>query len=245
MEIKLGFYSHVNTKPKATEYCLASVRQFYNDNKIVISCDGAFNFTAIAAKYNAICLTNSGVLGYPVQPYGYQRDKMLEWLDRMYRGVLYLKDTDYFVMLEDDVVIINPITIEPGWEMAGQPLLYEGQVPLMPATFLDIIEKFCGVRPKQNFYNCGGGSIFKTDTFLNNYENVRAFFSNNVENIQNTIYPTLGWMDCFMCVFYLLCGKPLAQNSRLYNGFPIKIPFDMTAVPPGTEILHNFKDYYD
>ena len=67
----------------------------------------------------------------------------------------------------------------------------------------------------------------------------------NIDYIQDNIYPTLGWMDCFMCVYYLLCGKPLAQNHNLFNNFPTKIPLDMSTVPPGTEIIHNFKDYYD
>ena len=74
---------------------------------------------------------------------------------------------------------------------------------------------------------------------------VRQFFVDNLDYIQDNIYPTLGWMDCFMCVFYLLCGKELAQNKSLYNNWPIKIPFEMNDVPEGTYLIHNFKDYYE
>lgn len=242
--MEIGFYSHVNTKPQATLACIQSVRKFYPDNKIVISCDAAYDFTEICKEYNVIYHHNNIVLGYPTQPFGYRRDKVLEWLDRMYRGVILMADTDYFVMLEDDVIIHNVLNIDPKWEMAGQPMLYEGQVPSMPDSFLDIIEKFSGVRPKQNFYNCGGGSIFKTSTFLNNYESIRLFLLKNLDHIQDTIYPTLGWMDCFMCVYFLLCGKPLIENKRLFNNFPTKIPLDMSKVPKEVEIIHNFKDYY-
>ena len=115
----------------------------------------------------------------------------------------------------------------------------------MPNEFLDIIEKFSGVRPKQNFYNCGGGSIFKTKTFLDNYFDIRFFLENNLDYIQDNIYPTLGWMDCYMCVFYLLCGKDVVQNTKLHNNWPIKIPLDFNEVPVGTNLVHNFKDYYE
>ena len=61
-------------------------------------------------------------------------------------------------MMEDDVLVVAPIIIDPSWEMAGHVLQYEGQVPPMPPQLLDMIESFSGVRPKQNFYNCGGGA---------------------------------------------------------------------------------------
>jgi hypothetical protein len=241
----VGFYNHVNTKPKATEYSLQSIRKFYPEGAIALSCDNAFDFTEMAKKYNAVYHHNTDVtLGYPVQPFGYRKDKVIVWLDRMYHGVITLK-TDYFVFMEDDVHVINPIIIDPSWEMAGHVLQYPGQVYAMTPPLLDMIEQFSGVKPKQNFYNCGGGSIFKTSTFIDNYTRVRQWFIDNLDYVQDNHYPTLGWMDAFLCVFYLLCGKELTQNPKLYNNWPIKIPFPVNQVPEGTYLVHNFKDYYN
>jgi hypothetical protein len=240
----LGFYSHVNTKPKATEFSLQSIRKFYPNAPISISCDNAFDYTEMCKKYNVTYFHNNTSLGYPEQPFGYGTEGVLKFLDRMYEGVSIL-GTDYFMMSEDDIVIMSPIEINESWHMAGQPLYYEGQVPAMPEKFLDIIEKFSGVRPKQNYYNCGGGSIFKTSTFLQNYAKIRSFYEINLEYIQIYIYPPLGWMDCFMCVFFLLCGKEINQNHNLLNIWPTQIPYDLTKVSSDVNIVHNFKDYYE
>ncbi len=240
----LGFYIHVNTKPKATEFCLQNIRKFYPVAPIAVSCDNAFDYTEMCKTYSALYHHNHSSLGYPVNPYGYRLTQVIEFLDRMYAGVKTL-GTDYFIMMEDDAVLVNEVQIDDSWDMAGQPLLYEGQVPIMPEQFLTRIEVFSGVRPKQNFYNCGGGSIFKTSTFLDNFEMVRDFYIKNLEWIQNNVYPTIGWMDCFMCVFFLLCGKDVNQNHRLYNIWPTVIPFDLSSVPDGIDIVHNFKDYYE
>lgn len=240
----LGFYSHVNTKPKATEFSLQSIRKFYPDAPIAISCDNAFDYTEMCKKYNVKYFHNDTSLGYPTQPYGYKIDGVLKFLDRMYEGVSVL-GTDYFMMSEDDIVIVAPIKLDDDWHMAGQPLLYDDQVPKMSDKFLDVIEAFSRVRPKQNYYNCGGGSIFKTSTFLENYARVRLFYETNLEYIQQHIYPSLGWMDCFMCVFFLLCGKEINQNHELLNIWPTQIPYDLTKVPPDVSIVHNFKDYYE
>lgn len=240
----IGFYNHVNTKPKATEASLQSIRKFYPDAPIALSCDNAFDFTEMAKKYNAVYHHNYVTLGYPIQPFGYRKDKVVEWLDRMHKGVQTL-NTDYFVFMEDDVHVIAPIEIGEGWEMAGHVIQYEGQVYAMPPKLLNMIEQFSGVRPKQNFYNCGGGSIFKTSTFLDNYTEIRYWLYENLDYIQENLYPTLGWMDAFLCVFYLLCGKGITQNPKLYNNWPIRIPFPANEVPAGTYLVHNFKDYYN
>lgn len=238
----LGFYNHVNTKPQATIASLESIRKFYPTAPIALSCDNAYDFTDIAKQYNAFYEHNDVTLGYPVQPFGYRKSQILEWSDRMYRGVSRLY-TDYFVMMEDDVHVVSAIEIDPTWEMAGH-MYSPGQVYLIPDELLDMISTFSGIRPKTNYYNCGGGSIFKTSTFLTNYSRVRDFFDVNLDYIQDNIYPTAGWMDCYMCLFYYLCGKDLVQNIRLYNNWPIKIPFEMRDVPVGTYLIHNFKDYY-
>ena len=117
--MEIGFYSHVNTKPLATTACIQSVRKFYPNNKIVISCDAAYDYSEICSRYKVVYHHNYVALGYPVQPFGYRKDKVIEWLDRMYHAVVLMSKTDYFVMLEDDVLIHNPITINPEWEMAG------------------------------------------------------------------------------------------------------------------------------
>lgn len=240
----LGFYSYICAQPKATNYCLFKIRYFYPDAPIAISCDDGYDFSDMCKGYGAVYHHYNQSLGYPVQPYGYLKPKIMEWLDRMYRCVLTMK-TDYFIMMEDDVLIMAPIRINPEWDMAGQQRLFPGQVPYMPEAFLDIIEKYSGIRPETNDYNTGGGSIFKTSTFVDNYYDVRRFLDEHLARIQLEIYPTIGWLDCMMTVFYLLCGKKINVNYRLYNNYPVVRPFNFSLLPFETDIVHNYKDMYE
>ena len=240
----LGFYSNVYQNLNATEFCLQNIRKHYPDSPIHIQCDGGLDYTELCKKYNSVYRHNGRRIGYPQSDRGYELCDVIEFLDRMYKSVSVM-GTDYFIMMEDDVVILDQITIQEEWHMCGQPLLYEEQVPHMPTEFLDFIEKFSDIRPKQNFYNCGGGSIFKTSTFIDNFYRIREIYKTELENIQNTIYPTIGWIDCFLCVFFLLCGKEVNQNQNLLNIWPTQKPFDLTSVESHITIVHNFKNYYE
>jgi len=239
----IGFYNHSNTHPKATEFMLENIRKHYPTAPVVISCDNNDIYEEMCKKHNAIYHKNNWTLGPQTQPYGYNKQKSLEWLDRLHRGVLEMH-TDFFVMMEDDVIILSEIELHNDWEMVGHVLQYPGQVPAFPQELMKKIEEYSGAFPKKNYYTTGGGSIFKSLTFLENYDTIRKWFDDNLEDIQRTIYPTLGWIDSYMTVFYLLCGKDLTENPRFYNIWPTKIPFDLSTIHTEYNLVHNFKDYY-
>jgi hypothetical protein len=240
--MELGFYQHVNVRPRATQMCLESVRRFYPDSPIVVSCDNGHDFTDVCRSVGAVYQHNKVALGYPTN-FGWDKARIIEWLDRMYKGVSLLH-TDFFMMLEDDIILLKRITIDKDWEVAGQVLMYENQVPRFNEAFMEILRSFSGVRPGGTWYSTGGGSIFKTRTFVDNFMRVRCFLMSNFDHIQQNVYKTIGWMDCMMTIFYLLCGKPLHQNTRLYNNFPCVTPFDISTLGNDIEILHNYKDFY-
>lgn len=245
--MQIGFYINVFKNARATRECLKSVRKFYPTAPIYLNNDGGVDYSSIAKEFNAGYYYNDTSLGYPVQPYGFTKDKAIEWLNRFYRGMVYLNNQfcDYVLMLEDDVIVVKPITVNPEWKMAGQPVLFEGQVPPIPKALIEIIESHSNNKLESNIYNCGGGSIFKIETFLNNYEWFREFLIKEMDHIQNNIYPTLGWTDCLMCVFYYMCGSQMVENKRLHNNFPLQKPFDFTKLSSEIEIVHYVKDYYD
>ena len=243
MKPTIGFYDHANTHPNATEFMIRSIRKFYPDAPIVISTDNVSGYESMTKQYNCIYQPHNCTLGPQTQPFGYRKDKAIEWLDRLHQGVKEM-NTDFFTMMEDDVVILSDIHLEPEWEMVGHVLQYPGQVPAFPQALVDMIVDYSGVVPKKNYYTTGGGSFFKTSTFLENYDSVRSWLITHIDTIQDNFYPTLGWMDSYMTVFYLLCGKDLTENPRFYNIWPTKIPFDLSTIPPEYNLVHNFKNYY-
>jgi hypothetical protein len=242
-ETTIGFYNPASVHPYATQAALSSVRLIYPAAPVVISCDAAHDFSQIARQYHAEYVHYYHKISYPQGDLGYSKINMLTWLDRLYLATTRLK-TDYVVLWEDDCILMKPITIDTDWYMAGHKFLFPGQVPTMPESFLDLIQQFSGVRPSTNVYNCGGGSIFHSQTLIDNYNIIRQFWHENFDNVQQNIYRTIGWPDCFMTVFYYMSGKKLNENKRLYNNYPLVKPFNFSVLAPDIEIVHYVKDLY-
>ena len=148
-------------------------------------------------------------------------------------------------MMEDDVWIKKQITIEEDWEMVGHDIRI-GNV--IPGFIIDSIESFSGTKPLTDQYGCGGGSIFKVSTFLNNYDRVVEWFKENHDWFQIKYNP-LGYMDCYMVVYYFLCGKNYSVNPYMTdthhhqnNGYD----YDkfVNEQPEKIEIVNNYKKYY-
>lgn len=237
----LSFFSTVYDNKKATEYSLRTVREFYPDAYYMLIGDGGSDHIDLAKKYNCDFYYNNIRLGYPEQPFGYKKEKVLEWLMRFYISCLKC-NSDYIMMVEDDVVLLDKITIQDDWECVGHVITHGNKIP---KPLLDACEKISGQKLKTDFYGSGGGSIFKVRTVLENFGTVYGFFNNNLDFIQESMYPTLGWLDCFTTFFFYLCGKSFTQNEKMYNIFPVSKTFDLNTLKGQYEIVHGYKNYYE
>jgi hypothetical protein len=148
------------------------------------------------------------------------------------------------MMVEDDVWLIKPVTVKEGWQMACHDISVGN---IIPYFVLELIEHHSGVEPYFKQYGGGGGSIFNVDTFLEYYDSNIQFFKDNFNFIQN-VYPTIGYIDCFMVVYYLLCGKSYTVNPHLTDTHNHKPGFDYeTFISNQSEqiqIVNNYKKYY-
>jgi hypothetical protein len=237
----IGFFNCVSTQPRATEESVKSIRQFHPDTFFMIACDAGPDYYDLCKKYNIEYYHSQTNLSYPVQPFGYRKEKILEWLSRFYIACVKT-NTTHLMMVEDDVVLVKPVTVEDDWEVAAHDTTKDNK---FPDQFNEIIERFSGVKPHVTGYGAGGGAIFKVSTFLENYWQITEFIRNNADYIQDNIYPTMGWMDCYMTYFYLLSGKKYTNNPHLFNIWPTDKNFDLTTVPEEIQIVHNYKKYYD
>lgn len=241
--MSLGFINHVSTQPIATGFCLNSIREFYPNSPVVFSVDGYENYQnyKLPQIYDNIeWLYNTAKLGYPP----YTKEQVLEWLLRTYICVLKLH-TDYFMMVEDDLLILNHIEIDPSWECVGHVITHGN---IIPSSFLP--DGY-----QTNYYGNGGGSIFKTETFLENYEKITDHFYAYWWKYERDFYPQCGYMDCFMTIYFMLCGKQYTPNTRMLNLDPHTVEgrqetFDMSPSILANkyklkyDVIHNTKFYY-
>jgi hypothetical protein len=235
-------FSHLASagKKESTKIIVENIRKQYPNTYYLLVSDAADDLWNIATINNCQYQRYETKLGYP----SYDAHKTIEWLKRFRQACLEC-NTSHIMMVEDDVWIKKPITVEDSWEMAGHDIRI-GNV--IPDFIIDSIEEFSGKRPLTNQYGCGGGSIFKVSTFLDNYNVVISWFEKNHDIFQQQ-YTPLGFMDCFMVVYYMLCGKDYLSNPYMadthhhtndgydFDGF-------VNDQPENIEIVNNYKKYY-
>lgn len=239
--MSLGFVNQVSNYHKAASVAITQLRQFYKDVPIFLSIDGdCWDYYDLKYKhrYNVEYLYNTKKLGYPP----YDKEQVLEWLKRLYIGVLKL-DTDHFMMLEDDVIILNPIQYNPSVECLGHNITHGNKIPYF---IQEEIERISKRKLKTDFYGNGGGSIFKSSTFIENYHKITQYFDQWWYLYKMHFYPQSGYMDCFLSIFYLLCGQDYTVNTRMYNLDPHD-PEETKLIRNATieEITDLYKDQYD
>jgi hypothetical protein len=237
----LSFLHLASTGKKiATGHIVSNIRKYYPNAYYFLGSDAADDLSSIAISNITDYNYYTDKVGYP----SYKWDKLSRWLERFKEACQQCRTT-HIMMVEDDVWIKKQITVIDDWEMAGHHITH-GNV--IPAQVIDMIEEFSGKKPKTNYYGGGGGSIYKVDTFLNNYERVYDWFEKNHDNIQS-YYQPFGFMDCYMVVYYMLCGKDYTTNLYLTDthhhandGYDWDKFVD--DCNPTIEIVNNYKKYY-
>lgn len=251
MKPTLGFINHVSKYPDATAINYQSLRYHHPNDPVIFNIDGKehwypYNEALLDEYGNTEFIFHKNSLGYPP----YTTEKVLEFLKRIYISVLKL-NTDYFCHLEDDCYILNELTVNPEWEIAGHVITHGNNIPIevirdieyyLDAQFFDR-----NIKLKTNYYGAGGGTIMKSKTFLDNYDHVTTFIEKNWKEYLNFYSPS-GYLDCFMVLYYMLCGKEYTPNPNIYNIFPEDRTSTMEELvekyKDKYQLVHNWKKYY-
>jgi hypothetical protein len=243
----LGFYNSVSSYPQATTESLRSIKEHNPNSPIYIAVDGnkhsiepytnlssTYKNTTVSAHYEAS-------IGYCP----YNRWQIREWLQRMFLGVSWM-NTTHFCLWEDDILCTQPVTVDDSWECAGHVITHGNKIP---SHILDEIYRFSGIKPETDYYGAGGGSIFRTKTFVDNYWMILDYITSRAWDIYQKYYwPQAGYIDCFMVLYYLLCGKSYTPNPNIINLWPTDYTTEWEDLKKQYgqqyQLLHNTKRYY-
>ena len=243
--MSISFFHVASKYDEATEVIVENARKHHPDSYYFLGVDGTDkSYKEVAEKYNCDYVPYAKKLGPPVYPNGWNLEGTLEFLQRFYDSCSR-SNSSHIVMMEDDVLIMKPVTVEQEWEHAAADTKI-GNV--IPEFVHDLIEQHCGKRPTFKQYGAGGGSIFNAKTFLENYDRVIKFFEDHSEHIMHNLYPTFGWIDCFMVIYYMLCGKDYQRNPYLIDTNTHHNNFDFDGfvnnLSPEIQIVNNYKKFY-
>ncbi len=167
------------------------------DCKVVVISDGGDDFSEHVDNYNFTYIHDNYNIGSGAT--GFSKENMKIWLSRM-KTVFEICDSEHMIYLEDDVRINSSFEIPENWDIAG---VYSEPTP---TVFSDIISK--SKYPGYLYGTCGG-AIYKTSTFLNEYDNILEFLEFYYS------YGNYGYLDMFMPICYMILGYKYEENILL------------------------------
>lgn len=241
--MSISFFHMASVYPKATAKIVENVREHHPKDYYFLGVDNTFSYQHIADQYKTDYKYYHNKIGGPIGDYGYRLDNTLKFLAR-FKTACQSANTSHIIMMEDDVLIVKPITVDPEWEHACADTKVGN---IVPESIITLIEEHSGKRPTFTQYGAGGGSIFKVSTFLEYYDSNIEWFKKYFDMIQ-MVYPTIGYIDCFMNVYYWLAGKDYSVNPHRADTHNHRPGFDyetfISNQPPEIEIINNYKKYY-
>lgn len=175
---------------RAVFECLKSFRQYYPDVPITLVSDGGDDFIEIKDRFNLTYkYSDKNIL-----PKGKMCgiDGVKEYFKRIYEHCNSV-NTDWVVILEEDVITLRPIKYFPTTECAGPRLnCYSPDL----TNFL--IKKY---GYKQYGYGMCGGSIFKRKAFIQAFNKIL-----DVEECTKYDERLFGWSDVPLTLLFHLSG---------------------------------------
>ena len=109
-------------QPKATDFCLDSVRKFYKDNKLIVFENGSNELESICKKYDSDYINEPINYQKPTPESNYVSMSSLDdfiMLLNQFKYVCDKCDTDWLIYLESDIVVRGYITKFPNENSAG------------------------------------------------------------------------------------------------------------------------------
>ena len=119
---KLGFFHIAVRNHRATRFVVENVRLHHKTEPYILFSDAGEDFSYLNDEYSVITVSDEIRTGPPVGRCGYRLPQILEFFSR-FKHACEISNAEYIVMLEDDVLVLNQITVPDGCEFMGHQQL--------------------------------------------------------------------------------------------------------------------------
>jgi hypothetical protein len=239
MTPEFGAFYLVHKNPFATYKCLESFRTFYKNNSIILISDNGYDYTEMAKYFNCTyihCDENLWLIYEDVEDISRGVDgKQLIWvnklLNRFIKGFSLIKE-DYFIWLEDDIVINKKI---------NDPLLCDINGFNPNSYWPDMINK---LKTKYSFmdinkhytWSGGGGSIFNKNNILRYIQKI-DIITDVVNNWRNYNLTSNIVCDFLLSLLTHLNNGTIGPCNEIADGHSNEISYNLA-------VQHQYKKYY-
>jgi hypothetical protein len=194
---------------KATEFAISNFRKYNPENPYYLLSDGGDDFSEIAEKYNCHFVLAPENIGTNYLDEGQARI----YLNRLKSAFEY-SGTEYLLTMEDDVLCRGKVELNYDFNIA---MSYVPGNLIRTLIFDKVVEKY-GINPNVNWFGATGGTILNRNIFFDE-EKVKRIDQFMREDFEST----LGSIDQFIVILYLICGldcsvnKTLGETHRTHN----------------------------
>jgi hypothetical protein len=223
-------YKNVN----ATDFVIENFRKYFPESPIYLFSDGGDDLSSLAQKYENIGYSwVPNILGNEINNYiklPYESFRMREFWNRQKIAVEFC-NTDYMIILEDDVLTISGFNIDKDFDAIGL------SGPYLSNSMINDIKN--GSNQEVLRYGMCGGAMYNSKVFLNIYDDViEDIESHHDEQIRNNEYFLLGAADANLVYHF-------AKRSYKYEQSPWLSQFGSTPDALSYPLVHNYKSMYE
>jgi hypothetical protein len=203
--MKLGAFLQTYKNDGRTDFALNHFRKYFPDSPFYLVSDMGDDFKDLSIKYKTYYEHSTIHIGSGCG--GYNLNQMKEWLNRLYRGFSFCR-TDFILYMEDDILVRHGDLIYDNITIAG---VLENPIN---NNVVEYFERKYGKKFNTNLYGACGGTIYETETFLNNYQN----FLNIIDDSWNDIIKMgyrIDYLDMLTPILYMTMGYNYTKNINL------------------------------
>lgn len=225
MTKKFSVYHQCFNNFRATEFAIGNFRKYHPDVPYYLISDGGEDFSDIAKKYNCNFVLASENIGTNYL----EKEQAKIYLNRLKSAFIY-SNSDYLLTMEDDVLCRGKVEITRNFNIA---MSYVPDNKLRPHIFEKCVKKY-NITPNVDWYGATGGTLLNKNIFFDEekIEIINRFMEEDFES-------TLGSIDQFIVMLYLICGLDCSVNESL--GETHRTPNWQNS---DLSLIHCFKEMY-
>jgi hypothetical protein len=169
---KISAYYACYKNKKATDFVLSNFTKHFPEVTICLISDGGLDFKDLAEKYKTYYYYVNNIFSSgPINVYSSSR--MIDWWNRQ-KLVCDISNSDYTIILEDDVYTTDSFTINDDFELKG---VSKHQTNLFTRRMSEDIRICSNI--ENDYYGMCGGSMYNSKIFKDIYNDVIIDIKNN------------------------------------------------------------------